>query len=46
MMKPLHKSSRQALLLFAGKIAAEATRCWLGLGDDSQEQNGAKRLIL
>ena len=45
MMKPRRESSRPALRLFAGKIAAEATRWWLGCEDDSQEQRGAELIL-
>ena len=44
-MKPLRESSRPALRQCAGKIAAEATRWWLGCGDDSQEQRGAELIL-
>ena len=33
------------LRVFAGKIAAEATRLWLGCGEDSQEQRGAELIL-
>ena len=42
MMKPWRESCRLALRLFAGKIAAVATRWWLGCEDDAQEQSGAE----
>ena len=45
MVKPLRASSRLALRQCAGKIAAEATRWWLGSGDDSQEQRGAEPIL-
>ena len=45
MMKPRRESSRPALRLFAGKIAAEATRWWLGCGDDSLKQRGAELIL-
>ena len=47
MIKPLRESCRPALRLFAGKIASEATRWWLGhgCGDDSQEQRGAELIL-
>ena len=46
-MKPRRENSRPALRLFAGKIAAEATRWWLASGceDDSQEQRGAELIL-
>ena len=38
-------SAWEFLLLFAGRIAAEATRWWLGCGEGSQEQRGAELIL-